>query len=270
MPYVLAIEPDQTQADILRDSVSTHAKAPLTVVGSLSDAIAAINQALPDLVLVSPLMSSDDERQLVDRLRDLHEQPAPQILVTPSLAAPDDAALSKRSFFSRRRRRALPLPCDPQAFADDLSAYLPDTPPLARRVVRMPIRRAAAERREAVRFERVDLARVLVDGAAVDVVDVSLTGAQVLGIRVLRPGASVHVLLARRSDAICCNADVVWGGIDIVGSAQELSYRAGIRFSSPDRDALERLYFGVHEMGALPWGSLKGNANGDRELRPRG
>jgi CheY-like chemotaxis protein len=253
MSYVLAIEPDQAQAEILRDDVSTRAKAPVTVVNSLDAAMSAIDRAVPDLLLVSALMPSSDERLLLDRLRDFVEGPAPQVLVIPALARADDPQLMRRSLFSRRRGRPLlPVPCHPHTFADDLAAYLPDERPRDSRLRRRPVRLAADERREAARFERIDLARVLIDGDAVDLIDVSLTGAQVVAVRVLRPGASVHVLLARQSDAICCDADVVWGGIDLVGSAQELSYRAGIRFSQPDRAALKRLYFGSHRVSSSP------------------
>src|SRR5579862_6967399 len=137
MSYVLAIEPDQAQAQVLRESVSARARATITVVASLADGIAAIDRAVPDLVLVSPLMPSDDERMLLDRLRDLTDQPAPQILVTPALAPLDDPRQAKRSLFSRRRRRAFPIPCNPYAFAADLSAYLPDARPRTARIVPM-------------------------------------------------------------------------------------------------------------------------------------
>ncbi len=268
MSYVLAIEPDQAQAQILRDDVSARAKATITVVASLADGIAAIDHAVPDLVLVSPLMPSDDERMLLERLRDLTDQPVPQILVTPALAPLDGPRHAKRPLFSRRRRRALPIPCDPYAFADDLSAYLPDARPRTARIVPMPTRAAAAERRESARFERIDLARVLLDGAAVDVVDVSLSGAQVLAPRVLRPGTFVHVLLARRAEALCCDAGVVWSGIDIAAAGHDVAFRAGIKFSGLDRLALERLYFGDSRFAGPVGRFLKGSINGDTEQRP--
>lgn len=267
MPYVLAIEPDRSQADILRNDVSTRAKAPVTVVDSLEAAMTAIDGAVPDLLLVSALMPSADERALLEHLADLSDGPAPQILVIPALARTDDPQLTRRSLFLRRRGRGvLPVPCHPQTFADDLAAYLPGESPRMSSRQRQPIRPVAIERREAARFDRIDLARALVDGVAVDVVDVSMSGAQVLAVRVLRPGVPVHVLLTRRSEAFCCDADVVWAGIDCVGSPRDVSYRAGLRFNRADRAALERLYFGDHRVSATARTSLRGISHVDLDV----
>ena len=244
MPYVLAIEPHPEQAGILRDSVAALAGATLMVVASLDAAFRAIDTEVPNLVLVSALMPSREERRLVERLRLLPQGPAPQILIIPALASTDDDA-PRRTLLDRLRNRKMPpRRCSPSVFADDVAAYLPLVWPREPLPVLKPTPDARVERRETTRIERIDAARILLNGAAASVVDLSLTGAQVLACKVLLPGAGVHVLLSHKTNAICCDADIVWGSIDLVGTMGELRYRAGIRFTEPDRRALELLYSG--------------------------
>jgi hypothetical protein len=83
---------------------------------------------------------------------------------------------------------------------------------------------------------------VLVNGAAVDVVDLSLTGAQVVSSMVLPPGGSIQVMLSSGAAAVRCDAEIVWSAFEIIGSTQAPSVRAGINFKDADDNALERLY----------------------------
>jgi CheY-like chemotaxis protein len=246
MSYVLAIEPHPEQARILRDSVAARAGAKLRVVGSLDAAIRAIDKEVPNLVLVSPLMPSREEYRLVQRLRSLLQSPAPQILIIPDLACTDDDVAPKRTLLDRlRNKKMLPHRCSPSAFADDVAAYIPLVWPCEPAPVRTPPPDARGlERREMARFERIDAAKIIVNGAVAAVVDLSLTGAQVLAPHVLLPGVGVRVSLSRKTMAVSCDADIVWGSIDLVGATRELRYRAGIKFTEPDRHALGLLYSG--------------------------
>jgi len=275
MSYVLAIEPRDEEVGILRHAVGTQAGAKLTVVDSMNAAMAAIDEEVPHLVLVSALMPPHEEGKLMAKLRDLpRDVAAPQMLIIPALASPETAP-QKRSFFGRRRTRNEPARCDPSAFADQVLAYLdyvdrgpkeisrPDSvnlAPLAEQYLAVPTSgdeggpkfetfvqppvKSGADRRAAVRLEHIDWARVLVDGAAVNLVDLSATGAQVLAPMLLPPGECVQVLLARDAQAIRCEAGIVWGAFEIVGSAQAPWYRAGMNFRGADREAVERFYSG--------------------------
>lgn len=71
MSYVLAIEPHQGQVSILRDHVGTRTRTKLTVVESMNAAMTAIDDAVPNLVLLSTLMPPHEESRLVARLREL-------------------------------------------------------------------------------------------------------------------------------------------------------------------------------------------------------
>jgi len=101
-----------------------------------------------------------------------------------------------------------------------------------------------SERRSAARFERLAGAKVLINGAVVDLVDLSVTGAQVLSaMRVLRPSESVQVKLWKEADGISCDGAIVWSSFETSGALHTPCYRAGITFGDAGQRALEQLYF---------------------------
>ena len=65
LPLVLAIEPDLRQAAIVKRVVKERVQADVVVVDSRDAAIAAINAAVPDVVLVSMLLSPRDEEEIL-------------------------------------------------------------------------------------------------------------------------------------------------------------------------------------------------------------
>jgi hypothetical protein len=241
MSYVLAIEPHPEQASILSDHVGARTRTKLTVVESMDAAMTAIDKAIPKLVLLSALIPTHEESHLIARLRDLAQ--APEVLFIPALARPG-ARQPRRTLIDRFRKwNVRPTGCNPSAYADQLSVYLRQwrpKEPVA--ILGPPPGEAGADRRTAARLERVDWATVLIDGAAVDVIDLSPTGAQIVSSRVMPPGASVQVMLSSEPDAIRCEAGIVWSAFEIVG-AKHVSVRAGITFRDADRSALARLCF---------------------------
>ena len=240
MSYMLAIEPHQKQAGILRESVGAETRTKLTVVGSMDAAMSAINAQVPRLVLLSALIPPHEESQLVARLRNLPQASAPEILMIPELDGAS-AARPSQSLFDRFRGRKPLTGCDPSAFARQLSAYLRRAKPAPSSEYPAPSEAAGSDRRAAARIERVDWASVLINGTAVSLVDLSSTGAQILASMVLMPRGSVDVTVLREGDIVRCEAGIVWGGFEIAGQAQMPWYRAGINFKDTDRDALERL-----------------------------
>ena len=83
MSYVLAIEPNQGQASVLRDIVATNMASKVVVVGSVESARAAMEDGLPSVILVNALLPPGEENDLVKQLRSLPQQAAPEILITP-------------------------------------------------------------------------------------------------------------------------------------------------------------------------------------------
>jgi hypothetical protein len=146
MPLIVAIEPDRRQAAQL----SALGRGPLrgaqlVVAGSTARAIAVLGGRVPDLILISALLSPKDEEALADRLRELDEVAAHvQTLTIPVLAAPrrtknNDGVLSRLR--RPRTKAATPDGCDPRVFAEQVAEYL---------------RHAAAERERAAAEARLD------------------------------------------------------------------------------------------------------------------
>lgn len=106
-----------------------------------------------------------------------------------------------------------------------------------------------ADRRASARIEGIEWARIRINGTPVRVVDLSLTGAQILSPAVLRLGDSVHVMLASDADIVQCDAGIVWGTFDMIGSASAPLFRAGLSFKDADRLAIERLCIDRHRTG---------------------
>jgi CheY-like chemotaxis protein len=237
MSYVLAIEPHQEQASLLRDNIGVGTPTRLTLVDSMDAAMTAIDDEVPDLVILNALIPPHEETRLVARLRALPQATAPQILFTPALARPETCQ-PRRTLVDRFRKRDVPpAGCNPSAFADQISAYLLTLPSGS-----AGSESAGSNRRVAARSGSVDWANVRIDGAVVDVVDLSLGGAQIVSSRVLPPGKSVQVWLRSEAEAIRCEAEIVWSGFEIIGEGEAPSVRAGINFINADRGALERLY----------------------------
>jgi CheY-like chemotaxis protein len=122
MSLVLAIERDAAQAEILRDVLRGRVGAELVVVTSRTAAIAAIKKQVPDLILVTALLSPRDEEALVAHLRSMENATHLQTLTIPQFQKPE-AASKKSGFFSRKKTTAA-SGCDPAVFADEVSTYL--------------------------------------------------------------------------------------------------------------------------------------------------
>lgn len=126
---VLAIEPDSRQAAILKRVVRERAHAEITVVDSKDAAIAAIGARVPDLILVTALLSPRDEEDLVAHLRTLDEADHLQTITIPLLATAGSGGADEESGFFKKFRRKKNTPgdgvgCDPWAFADQVTGYL--------------------------------------------------------------------------------------------------------------------------------------------------
>ena len=61
MSLIIAIEPDRDQAAQLKDLVRRHTGAELILTETTANAIDAIGQRVPDLVLIPALMSPEDD-----------------------------------------------------------------------------------------------------------------------------------------------------------------------------------------------------------------
>ncbi len=126
MSFVLAVEPDASQARVLRQIVTRRIDAELVVVATTEAAIKAIDRRTPDLILVSVLLSPRDEDGLFSHLRTLSDAAHIQTLTIPQLQRRAPAAKKSSGFSFRKKKKveAAPAGCDPDVFAEEVSAYL--------------------------------------------------------------------------------------------------------------------------------------------------
>ena len=131
MPLVLAIEPDLRQATILKRIVRDKVHADVAVVESPDAALAAIGTRIPDVLLLSALLSPRDEDELIAHLRELDGADHIQTHTIPQLAstAADQESGGRRGLlgvFKRKKEAPQPIVsgCDPDLFADEISTFL--------------------------------------------------------------------------------------------------------------------------------------------------
>lgn len=113
MSGILAIEPDGQRRALLTGFLREHAQVDVTIVSSVSEAIARFEEYQPDLIMAPTLLSpveSDRLRSHVKRYADPHVQ----MLTLPALDLLREAPAEDRGSWFRRRRSTSPaLPYDP-------------------------------------------------------------------------------------------------------------------------------------------------------------
>ena len=123
MPLILAIEPDRRQASQLAALVRIRLDAELLVADTIKRAVSLLRSRLPDLILISPLLSASDEAALAARLGQVDRDATHvRMLRIPALAR---QAGSSSTSPSRRRRTGAKSPgCDPSIFAAQIADQL--------------------------------------------------------------------------------------------------------------------------------------------------
>ena len=129
-PLVLAIEPDLRQAAIVKRIVREKVLANVAVVDSRDAAMEAMRTTIPDVLLLSALMSPRDEDELIAHLRTLEHADHLQTHTIPQLASSLHPAENRgsRGLLSAFRRKkdpeAAPSGCDPELFAEEILVFL--------------------------------------------------------------------------------------------------------------------------------------------------
>ncbi|HEX9368341.1 MAG TPA: hypothetical protein VF921_17050, partial [Vicinamibacterales bacterium] len=130
MPLVLAIEPDLRQAAIVKRIVREKGLADVAVVDSRDAALEAMRTTVPDVLLISALLSPRDEDELVAHLRTLADADHLQTHTIPQLASalrPGEERASRGLLSAFRRKKepeVAPNGCDPEVFAEEIRSYL--------------------------------------------------------------------------------------------------------------------------------------------------
>jgi cell division protein FtsL len=80
---------------------------------------------------------------------------------------------------------------------------------------------------------------VQIDGEAALLVDLSVTGAQVLSCSALKPAKNVKMLLPSSGEPVLCRGRVVWARLEPPMPGKPIRYRAGVSFTSTDATAVQ-------------------------------
>src|SRR4029079_16053996 len=114
---VLAIEPEGSQAEAIRQFVRDELGAELVLVSSAYAAVVAINRQTPDVVLFSESVTEKHRDRVLDHLRSTIAPAVPQRMTLPSLKSCDRAILAQqinamvgRAQEARPRSAAAPAP----------------------------------------------------------------------------------------------------------------------------------------------------------------
>lgn len=92
--------------------------------------------------------------------------------------------------------------------------------------------------RRAPRFVIVEGVDVQVDGKPAALVNLSLVGAQVVSVTILKPNQRVRFTLADKPKPVRIGAVVAWAAFEIPKTGPR--YRAGIEFLEPDQAGVQR------------------------------
>ena len=131
MALVLAVEPDHRQAGILKRILRDVVHADLVVVDSRDAAIAALQARVPDVILLTQLLSPRDEQELVAYLRTLSGAGHIQTHTIPQLASTAaDMEQKSGGLFGKLLGKKEAAPkllmggCDPDLFADEIRTFI--------------------------------------------------------------------------------------------------------------------------------------------------
>ena len=130
MALVLAIESDHRQATILKRIIRESVKADLVLVDSRDAAIAAINSQIPEVILVTALLSPRDEEELITHLRALEGAEHLQTHTIPQLAgsrSEPESGSSGGGLLGQFRKKNDVGPssgCDPDLFAEEIRTFI--------------------------------------------------------------------------------------------------------------------------------------------------
>jgi len=92
--------------------------------------------------------------------------------------------------------------------------------------------------RRAPRFKIVDGVEVMVDGNAATLVDMSVVGAQVISVTILKPNQRIRMSIAEGKKPLRFSAGVAWASFELAKTGPR--YRAGIEFFDAEAEAVQK------------------------------
>ena len=125
--YALAVEPDVSQAETLERVLAARIGGTIRVVGSIDEACAALVERIPDVILMSPLLAPQDEKEIVARLGSLGVDASHvKLLSIPRVGDTPQPVEKKRRFGwqSQKDSSSSSVGFDAVAFANEVAEYL--------------------------------------------------------------------------------------------------------------------------------------------------
>lgn len=184
MAFILAIQPDAAQAAALQRALRRLTNVKIVVVDSKEAALRAIDEKVPDLILLYALMPPHDEQYLSACLAMLPDAGHIQTISIPHFdTSPSPDRSQSRRLWIVRSEPALQTGCDPKMFASDVFQYLSSARSIkseieGRRLRERPIEE---ERRRAPRWLSTDVPWVssvrLAAAERAELLDISSNGA---------------------------------------------------------------------------------------------
>jgi hypothetical protein len=243
-----SLRADLTAARETLDAAKTEAEeqsqaARRDIEGSLRDAIAKADAAIRDrdflteeleLTRVSVAAEQTESQAQLDAIRKAAAQQIADL----------EAALQ---LHHRRETEPASPPRDAlhETHAIPLAAAEVPEPTLAGPAVRpapahaSPTTPQGAPVRRASRQAFQEDLQVLIDGCPATLIDLSISGAQVVSHSALKPNRMVRVQLPAEDNPITCKGKIVWARLE-AGSTTGLRYRAGVFFTGVDERAVEK------------------------------
>ncbi len=93
--------------------------------------------------------------------------------------------------------------------------------------------------RRAPRFPVGGAVQALLDGNPGTLVDLSILGARVVSLTILRPNQRIRVALPDEVGLLRFNATVVWAAFELPSGTPSTQYRAGLEFHDVNRERVE-------------------------------
>ena len=81
---------------------------------------------------------------------------------------------------------------------------------------------------------------IQIDGIAAKLIDLSITGAQILAPAALKPNRIMKLTIPHRNKVITCKGKIMWSKLETaIKTGGQLWYRGGLQFTASDQAAIE-------------------------------
>ncbi len=203
---------DPQRMTAIRDGLPTPGRVLRYPTSNLASALESIRANQPGLIILdSVFLHTDSGQGFVTRIHDLGL----------------GKVVLQQAVFDHGHWTMTPLDqAPPEQRAPD-----------SQRVV--AVKKGGLETRRAPRFVAQDIAQAIADGAPIEVVDLSVLGAQVISQPMMRPNQKIKVNLPDADGVISLSASVAWSVYEKPATSNTPQFRAGVEFSNAEQHALE-------------------------------